>query len=110
MIATAIFFVAIEKFNASVHIARLQHHQPLYLKAKKKITVANYIHWVLQIMSKIDATKTAPCRKVLVVTELFNIVVNDFHSNKSTRCRRVLVVTELIVSGTHCTVNGMATQ
>ena len=51
---------------------------------------------------QIDAKKTACCRGVLVVTELFNIAVNYFDAKKSTRCRRVLVVTELVVSGTQC--------
>ena len=51
---------------------------------------------------QIDAKKMARCRRVLVVTEDFNIAVNDFDAKKSTRCSRVLVVTELVVSGTHC--------
>ena len=51
---------------------------------------------------QIDAKKTARCSRVLVVTKLFNIVVNDCDAKKSTRCRRVLVVTELVVSGTRC--------
>ena len=51
---------------------------------------------------QIDANKTARCRGVLIVTEVFNIAVNDFDSKKSTRCRQVLVVTELVVSGTQC--------
>ena len=51
---------------------------------------------------QIGAKKTARCRRVLIVTELFNIAVNDFDANKSTRCRRVLVATELVVSGTQC--------
>ena len=38
---------------------------------------------------------------VLLVTELFNIAVNDFDAKKPARCGRVLVVTEL-VSGTQC--------
>ena len=46
--------------------------------------------------------KTARCRRVLVVTELFNIAVNHFDAKKLPRCRRVLVVTELGVSGTQC--------
>ena len=54
----------------------------------------------------IDAKKTAPCRKVLLETELFNIAVNDFDANTSTRCRRLLVVTELVVSGTRCILQG----
>ena len=52
---------------------------------------------------QIDAKKTACCRRVLIVTKLFNIAVNDFDANKSTRCRWVLVVTEFVVSGTQCT-------
>ena len=39
---------------------------------------------------------------MLVVTELFNITINDFDAKKSTCCSRVLVVTELIESGTQC--------
>ena len=50
---------------------------------------------------QIDAKKTSHYRRVLVVTQLFNIAVNDFDAKKSTSCRRVLVVTEL-ASGTQC--------
>ena len=35
-----------------------------------------------------------------VVSELFDITVNDFDGKKSTRYSRVLVVTELVVSWT----------
>ena len=56
---------------------------------------------------QIDAKKTARCRKVLGVTKLSNIAVNDFNANKSIRCRRVLVVTEFVVSGTHCSARSM---
>ena len=38
-----------------------------------------------------------------VVTEFFNIKVNDFDAKKSARCSRVIVETELVVSGTQCT-------
>ena len=57
---------------------------------------------------QVDAKKTARCRRVLIVTELFNIAVNEFDAKKSTRCRRVLVVTELVVSETQyiCIVAG----
>ena len=55
-------------------------------------------------IEQIDAKKTARCRRVLVVTELFNIAVNDFDAKKFAPCRRVLVVTELVVSGTQCTL------
>ena len=51
---------------------------------------------------QIDAKKTARCKRVLVVSKLLNIAVNDFDAKKSTRCRWVLVVTELVVSGTQC--------
>ena len=33
---------------------------------------------------------------MLVVTELFNIAVNDFDSKKSVLCNRVVVVPELV--------------
>ena len=46
--------------------------------------------------------KTARCRRMLSVTELFNIAVNDFDATKSTCCKRVLVVTELVVCGIQC--------
>ena len=39
---------------------------------------------------------------VFIVTELFNIAVNNFDAKKSARCSRVLVVTELVISGTQC--------
>ena len=37
-------------------------------------------------------------KRLLVVTELFNIAVNDFDAQKSARYSRVLLVTELVVS------------
>ena len=43
-------------------------------------------------------------KKLLVVTELFNIAVNGYGAKKSTRYSRVLVVTELVISGTQCTL------
>ena len=43
---------------------------------------------------------------VLVVTELFNIAVNDLDAKKATRCSsQVLIVTKLIVSGTQFNKN-----
>ena len=39
---------------------------------------------------------------MLVVTELFNIAVNDTHAKKSVCYSRMFVVTELVVSGTQC--------
>ena len=47
--------------------------------------------------------KTARYKWVLVVTELFNMAVNDFDAKQSTCYGRVLVVTELVLSGTQCT-------
>ena len=47
-----------------------------------------------------DAKETARYKWVLVVTKLFNMVVNDFFDAKqSARYSRVLVVTELVLSG-----------
>ena len=40
---------------------------------------------------------------VLVVTKLFNMVVNDFDAKQSAHYSRVFVVTELVLSGTQCT-------
>ena len=37
--------------------------------------------------------------KLLVVTELFDISVNDFDANKSTGCLRMHIVIELVKSG-----------
>ena len=37
-------------------------------------------------------------KRLLVVTELFNIAVNDFDAQKSARYSRVLLVTVLVVS------------
>ena len=42
------------------------------------------------------------CRRVLVVTKLSNIALNDFDAKESVRCKQLLVVTELVVSGTQC--------
>ena len=39
---------------------------------------------------------------MLVVTELFNIAVNDSDTKKADHYRRVLVITKLVVSGTQC--------
>ena len=46
--------------------------------------------------------KSVPCKWELVITELFNIYVNDFDAKKCVRCNRVFVVTEIVVSGMHC--------
>ena len=39
-------------------------------------------------------------RRVLVVTELFNVAVIEFDAKESAHSRRMLVVTELVISGT----------
>ena len=36
--------------------------------------------------------KTTCCRRVLIVTKLFYIAVNDFDAKESDRCKQVLVV------------------
>ena len=51
-----------------------------------------------------DAKETARYKWVLLVTELFNMAVNDFDAKQSARYSRVLVVTELVLSGTQCNV------
>ena len=54
------------------------------------------LHWVPLTASTL----------MLVVTELFNIAVNEMvsaHAKLFALCIRVLVITELIVSGTQCT-------
>ena len=43
------------------------------------------------------------CLWVLIVSELFNITINDGGAKKSAFYSRVLVVTELLVSRTQCT-------
>ena len=48
-----------------------------------------------------DAKETARYKWMLVVTELFNIAVNQFDAKKSSRT--VFVVTELVVSEIQCT-------
>ena len=50
-----------------------------------------------------DAKETVRYKWVLVVTKLFNMVVNDFDAKQSARYSRVLVVNELVLSGTQCT-------
>ena len=37
---------------------------------------------------------------MLIVTELFNIAVNDFHAKKSARYSQVFIATELLVTET----------
>ena len=54
---------------------------------------------------QMDAKKTAGCRRLLVVTELFNIAVNDFDTKKFTHWKWVLVVTELVINRAQCTSN-----
>ena len=54
--------------------------------------------------------ETAHYKWVLIVTELFNIAVNDFDAKKSAHCSQVLVVTELVVSGTQCNQNDNASD
>ena len=49
--------------------------------------------------------KAARCRRVLIVTELFNIAVNEYCTRKSACYSRVFVVIEFVISGTQCTVN-----
>ena len=49
-----------------------------------------------------DARKTAHYKWVLVVTELFNIAINDFDIKKSSRYSQMFVVAELVTSGTQC--------
>ena len=49
-----------------------------------------------------DTKETARYKWVLVVTELFNMAVNDFDAKQSARYSRVLVVNELVLSGTQC--------
>ena len=41
---------------------------------------------------QIDAKKTARCRRVLIVTKLFNIAISDLDEKESARCRRVRVI------------------
>ena len=45
--------------------------------------------------------------RVLVVTELYNIAVNDFDAKESARCRRVLIVIEIAVNVAQCTLEDM---
>ena len=39
---------------------------------------------------------------MLIVTELFNIAVNDCDAKESAGSKWVIVVTELVVNGTEC--------
>ena len=55
-----------------------------------------------------DAKENARYKWVLVVTELFNMAVNDFDAKKSARYSRVLAVTELVLSGTQCITTSMS--
>ena len=47
-----------------------------------------------------DAKEYVPSKRVLVVTELSNIVVNDFDMNKAAHYSRIVVVTEVVANGT----------
>ena len=61
------------------------------------------IQWVpLTASKKKDAKETAHFKRVLVITETVNIVVNDFDAKKYACCIRAFIVTELVVSGTQC--------
>ena len=52
-----------------------------------------------------DAKKAVRWKWLFVVTEYFNIVVNDFDAKKSTRNSPVLVVTKLVVNRAQCTLH-----
>ena len=54
------------------------------------------MHWVPLTMGK-----KMP-KKLLVITELFNIAVNCFDAKKSALYNWVLIVTKRVVSGTQC--------
>ena len=64
--------------------------------------------WWLKKSKKIFETRNsntlghAHSKWVFIVTELFNIAVNDFNAKKSAHYSRVLVVTELVESRTQC--------
>ena len=49
-----------------------------------------------------EQKETVRYKWVLVVTKLFNMVVNDFDAKQSSRYSQVLVVNELVLSGTQC--------
>ena len=51
-----------------------------------------------------NAKEIASYKRVIVVTELFTIAVNDFNEKKSARYGQMLVVTEIVVSRTHCSL------
>ena len=55
-----------------------------------------YTRFHLQRVKKIQR-KISFCNLVFVVTELFNIIVNDFDAKKSAYSNQVLVVTKLVV-------------
>ena len=55
-----------------------------------------------------DAKETVRYKWVLVVTDHFNMAVNDFDSEQSACYSRMLVVTELVLSGIQCTKNLMS--
>ena len=44
-----------------------------------------------------NATEVIRCNRVLVVTERFSIVVNDFNANISVRHIQIPIVTELVI-------------
>ena len=49
-----------------------------------------------------DEKEIVRCEPVLIVTELFNIAINDFGVKESARCKMMLVLTVLVTSRTRC--------
>ena len=57
---------------------------------------------VIKYKLLLTTAKTTRKKLVLVVSKLFNTIVNDFDLQKSAPNIQVLVTSELVVSGTRC--------
>ena len=75
---------------ALIHINKTEGHT---------LTCVRKLHWAwLTTSKKVE-------KWVLVVSELFAFVVNDFDAKKFVCYNEALFVTELIVDGTQCRLN-----
>ena len=94
--------------------------QPHYLHLATEFHLEYRFHLILSTLlhtlgpaynASNDAKETARYKWVLVVSELFNIAVNDVDVKKAARYSRVLAVIELVLSETQCrlltTTDGM---
>ena len=57
---------------------------------------------VVPLTTSKNMQKKLRSKRMLIVTKLFNMALNNFDAKKTARYIRVIVETELVVSGTQC--------